>query len=143
MRARAQIKLQDMSLTNTQLTETEFVREQWFRQSRIAENDSFIAVFDAYPVNDGHTLVISKRQATDIFGLTEQEFSHLHDILTAVKERLRMEFNPTGFNVGANVGESAGQTVMHFHLHIIPRFDGDVENPRGGVRNVKPAKVPY
>jgi diadenosine tetraphosphate (Ap4A) HIT family hydrolase len=143
LRASAYIKLQAMSLTNSQLTETEFVTEQWFRQSRIAENDSFIAVLDAYPVNDGHTLVISKRHVTDIFGLTEQEFSHLHGILRVVKERLRMEFNPTGFNVGANVGESAGQTVMHFHLHIIPRFNGDIENPRGGVRNVKPAKVPY
>lgn len=109
----------------------------------LVENQSFIAVFDGYPVNHGHTLIISKRHVGDLFGLDEGEFADLHAILAQVKRLLDSEFQPAGYNVGANCGEAAGQTIFHFHLHVIPRYPNDVSNPRGGVRNLKEPLVTY
>lgn len=109
----------------------------------LVENESFIAVFDAYPVNRGHTLIISKRHVADLFGLDKREFADLHAILGHVKQLLDGEFHPAGYNVGANCGEAAGQTIFHFHLHVIPRYPNDVPNPRGGVRNLKQPLLAY
>jgi diadenosine tetraphosphate (Ap4A) HIT family hydrolase len=119
---------------------------KWCREAAgevLVENDSFIAVFDGYPVNRGHTLIISKRHVADLFGLNQREFADLHAILGEVKQLLDGGFRPAGYNVGANCGEAAGQTIFHFHLHVIPRYPNDVPNPRGGVRNLKPPLVAY
>ena len=103
----------------------------------------FVAAYDHFPVNKGHVLIYSRRHIKDIFGLTPLEFSDLHYIINYTKNILDDRFKPDGYNIGANCGEAAGQTIMHFHLHVIPRYKGDVEKPRGGVRNIKPALVPY
>jgi len=105
--------------------------------SKVLENQYFYAVFDKYPVNPGHILIISKRHVSDLFGLDEIEFKHLYKIINQAKEILDQKYKPDGYNVGVNCGEAAGQTIPHFHLHIIPRYRGDVENPGGGIRNIK------
>jgi diadenosine tetraphosphate (Ap4A) HIT family hydrolase len=105
--------------------------------SIVLENQSFYAIFDKYPVNPGHLLIISKRHISDLFSLEETEFKHLYEILNKAKEMLDMKYKPDGYNMGVNCGQAAGQTIFHFHLHIIPRYKNDVENPRGGVRNIK------
>ncbi len=119
------------------------IRRVWFSEPRVGENKSFIAIRDRYPVNDGHTLIVSKRSAVSVLELTREEFQDLYDMIRMVTEQLTKDFDPAGFNIGANCGEAAGQTVKHCHVHVIPRYEGDVDNPRGGVRNVKPPLVPY
>jgi diadenosine tetraphosphate (Ap4A) HIT family hydrolase len=101
------------------------------------------AVEDAYPVSLGHTLIISQRHVADFFDLTVDELTAMHEALRIAHQRLTMSRHPDGFNVGVNVGTVAGQTVSHAHLHLIPRFVGDVENPTGGVRNIIPGKGCY
>ncbi len=105
--------------------------------SIVLENQSFYAIFDKYPVNLGHVLIISKRHIPDLFSLDETEFEHLYEIINRAKEMLDMKYKPDGYNVSVNCGETAGQTIFHFHLHIIPRYKSDVEDPRGGIRNIK------
>lgn len=105
----------------------------------IAEDDYFIAIKDEYPVSAGHALIISKRHITDMFELTHNEWNALQGMIYVVAGRIKCD----GYNIGCNCGEAAGQTVMHFHLHVIPRYKGDVENPRGGVRGVIPSKMHY
>lgn len=109
----------------------------------IAKNDAFIVVPDGFPVNKGHTLIISKRHVANLFDLTNDEFTMLNFMIRSVKNIIDDVYKPDGYNIGVNCGEPAGQTVMHFHLHMIPRYKGDVENPRGGVRNIKTPLVPY
>jgi len=106
-------------------------------ESKVLENKFFYAVFDRYPVNLGHLLIISKKHIPDLFCLDEAEFKHLYGIINQAKEMLDMKYKPAGYNIGVNCGDSAGQTILHFHLHIIPRYKNDVENPRGGIRNIK------
>ncbi|KCZ71276.1 HIT family hydrolase, diadenosine tetraphosphate hydrolase [Candidatus Methanoperedens nitroreducens] len=105
--------------------------------SRLLINKYFYAIFDVHPVNPGHLLIISKRHTTDLFGLYESEFKYLHEIINQAKEMLDTKYKPDGYNVGINCGEDAGQTILHFHMHIIPRYKNDVENPKGGIRNIK------
>lgn len=105
--------------------------------SIVLENQSFYAIFDKYPVNPGHLLIISKRHIPDLFGLDKTEFKYLFEIMSRAKEMLDMKYKPDGYNAGVNCGEAAGQTIFHFHLHIIPRYKNDAEDPRGGVRNIK------
>jgi diadenosine tetraphosphate (Ap4A) HIT family hydrolase/5-methylcytosine-specific restriction endonuclease McrA len=110
----------------------------------IAENALAFAARDAHPVTDLHTLVIPKRHVTDYFGLTRPEWGSCDSLLRKLKDEItRRDPNVEGFNVGANVGEVAGQTIFHAHIHLIPRRRGDVERPRGGVRHVIPAKGNY
>jgi len=109
----------------------------------IAKNDAFIVIPDGFPVNKGHTLVISRKHVATLFNLTTEEFTLLNFIIRSAKDIIDDVYKPDGYNIGANCGEVAGQTVMHFHLHVIPRYKGDVENPRGGVRNIKIPLVPY
>src|SRR5690242_6856241 len=111
---------------------------------RIAlENDCAVAFFDAFPVADGHTLVVPKRHVASLFDLPEGEQAAIWSLVALVRSRLMAEIRPDGFNVGVNDGPAAGQTVMHAHVHVIPRRTGDVADPRGGVRWVIPAKAPY
>lgn len=107
------------------------------------QNDLAAAFPDGFPVSDGHTLVVSKRHEADFFQLTPAEHEDILKLARLVQERLSKTGDVDGFNVGVNVGEAAGQTVPHAHMHIIPRRVGDVENPRGGVRNVIPGKGDY
>jgi len=115
-------------------------------QSRtiLFENKHAVVFRDAYPVTDGHTLVISKRHVADFFELSGEEGSHVLDLVKQVRiALLRCDSTIKGFNVGVNVGEAAGQTIPHCHIHVIPRRNGDVENPRGGIRHVIPGKGFY
>ncbi len=104
----------------------------------IAENELAIAFFDACPVSEGHALVIPKRHVETYFEATPEEHGAISQLVGAVKDMLDEELNPDGYNIGSNVGPAAGQTIFHFHVHIIPRYRGDVEDPRGGVRKVIP-----
>ncbi|GAV25194.1 HIT family hydrolase [Carboxydothermus islandicus] len=113
------------------------------KEKIIAENNLAFAIFDAYPVNPGHSLIIPKRHYPDFFQSTVEEISAIYDLLQKVKKILDEKYHPDGYNVGVNIGETAGQTVFHLHVHLIPRFKGDVENPRGGVRNFKNPLVEY
>lgn len=109
----------------------------------IVESATAYAMFDKFPVSKGHALIIPKKHCADYFDLTFREQSACIFMLNKVKEILAKQFNPDGFNVGININETAGQTVNHVHIHLIPRYKGDVENPRGGVRGVIPDKQNY
>ena len=110
----------------------------------IAENELCFAIRDGFPVTDLHTLIIPKRHVVDYFDLYQPELNAIHSLLSNQKESIIMKDKTvTGFNVGINAGASAGQTVFHVHVHLIPRREGDVEEPRGGVRGVIPSKQRY
>ena len=114
-------------------------------ESRIEiENDLALSFKDLYPVTNGHTLVIPKRKVQSFFDLTEEETAAMFELLYLQKEDLKNKASSiTGFNIGFNAGEDAGQTIMHCHIHLIPRRSGDMEDPRGGVRGVIPEKQSY
>lgn len=109
----------------------------------IVESATAYAIYDKFPVNDGHALIIPIRHCEDYFDLSFKEQAACMFMLNKVKEIVLDRFKPDGFNVGINVGEKAGQTVNHVHIHLIPRYNGDVEEPRGGVRCVIPKKQQY
>jgi diadenosine tetraphosphate (Ap4A) HIT family hydrolase len=109
----------------------------------ILRNDLCYARFDRYPVSNGHLLVIPFRHVADFFELTEAELEAAFQLVREAKKKLDGEYRPDGFNVGVNVGSAAGQTVMHVHVHLIPRYRGDMERPEGGVRGVIPEKQVY
>ena len=109
----------------------------------ILESGTAFAIFDKYPVNPGHVLVIPRRHCSSYFGLTAVEQAACWQLLNEVAAIIRERFNPAGFNIGINIGRTAGQTVDHVHLHLIPRYEGDVEEPEGGVRGVIPWKRAY
>lgn len=109
----------------------------------VAEQATFVAKHDSYPVSRGHTLLIPKRHVETFFALTEDELKDFFDLLLTVRQTIDREFGPDGFNVGVNIGAAAGQTIAHLHIHVIPRYTGDVENPRGGVRGVIPGQADY
>ena len=109
----------------------------------IDENATAMVIRDGYPVSPGHTLLIPKRHAGSFFDLAEQERDDLLALLDRAKRVLDAELQPQGYNIGINDGAAAGQTVPHLHVHLIPRFKGDLPDPRGGVRWVIPAKAKY
>ena len=110
----------------------------------IFENDLTLATFDPYPVSKFHSLIIPKRHAQNYFDLTNDELVKCHDLITKIKNKIKSEDNSVeGFNIGTNSGKSAGQSIFHCHIHLIPRREGDVENPQGGVRSVIPSKQHY
>ena len=102
----------------------------------VCENATAVAFFDGYPVSKGHTLIIPKRHVANYFDLSDAEQHGLWQMVNHCKTILEKRFHPDGFNVGINVNEAAGQSVFHVHIHLIPRYKGDVENPKGGVRGV-------
>jgi len=110
----------------------------------ICENELAYAIRDAFPVTPLHTLVIPKRHLSDVFDLSRPEMNAYNELLRLAKKQIQ-EAAPEvcAFNVGINNGEAAGQTVEHCHVHLIPRRQGDVENPKGGIRNLIPGKGPY
>jgi diadenosine tetraphosphate (Ap4A) HIT family hydrolase len=107
------------------------------------ENDAAIAIPDAFPVAEGHVLVVPKRHVASLFDLPDEELAALWKLVALVRAKLASELKPDGFNVGLNDGAAAGQTVPHAHVHVIPRRAGDVADPRGGVRWILPAKARY
>ena len=110
----------------------------------IDETELSLVLRDAFPVTDLHTLIIPKRHVADYFDLTVAEREEIQELLLKHKNLIEIEDRSvTGFNVGNNIGLSAGQTVFHVHTHLIPRRDGDVKSPRGGVRGVIPTKQAY
>ena len=105
--------------------------------------DEALVIRDAFPVSPGHTLVIPRRHIGSFFELTDAERACMVELLAKAKAELDLSFQPDGFNIGINDGAAAGQTVPHLHLHLIPRYLGDVPDPRGGVRWVMPGKAKY
>ena len=109
----------------------------------IVESETEYSIYDKFPVSKGHALIIPKRHCSNYFDLKYAEQSGCILMLNKVKQIINKKFKPDGFNVGINVGSSAGQTVDHVHIHLIPRYKDDVKNPEGGVRNVIPSKAKY
>lgn len=113
-------------------------------EERLVAFDSLAVVIrDAFPVSPGHTLIIPRRHYGSFFEATAAERLSLFSLLGSAQSALVQELSPAGFNIGINDGAAAGQTVPHLHIHLIPRFHGDVADPRGGVRWVVPALADY
>ena len=112
-------------------------------REKLFENSVGFVIFDSFPVNKGHCLIVPHRIYSDYFDSTSEEIEGFNELIFITKKYLDNEFHPNGFNIGINCGESAGQTVMHMHIHLIPRYQGDVEDPTGGVRGVIPLKQKY
>lgn len=102
-----------------------------------------VAFADAFPISPGHTLVVARRHEADFFSLSDMEQAAMWVVALRARDRIVADHEPTGFNVAINVGADAGQTVDHAHLHIVPRYAGDVDDPRGGVRWVIPEHARY
>ncbi|UJA20956.1 HIT family protein [Thermoleophilia bacterium SCSIO 60948] len=111
--------------------------------SLVAETEYSAAFADEFPLSEGHSLVVPRRHETDLMALPDEERSDLWALADALAATLRRELEAAGINVGANIGASAGQTVAHAHIHLIPRYEGDVADPRGGVRWVLPHRAAY
>jgi diadenosine tetraphosphate (Ap4A) HIT family hydrolase len=109
----------------------------------LAEDDLTVTYKDGFPVSPGHTLIIPKRHVATLFEATEAEQQALLKALHRAKAILDQIHHPDGYTIGINHGEAGGQTVLHLHIHLIPRYNGDQEDPRGGVRWVLPEKARY
>lgn len=107
------------------------------------QGEECVARFDKYPVTQGHTLILPKRHVFTWFEMSSSEQLDAMRLISLVKHQLDAEFGPDGYNIGMNCGTPAGQTVEHAHIHVIPRFKGDVTKPQGGVRGVIPDKMTY
>ena len=113
------------------------------KREKIFENSIGFVIFDKYPVNKGHCLIVPHRVYSDYFESTKKELVGLNELLFLTKNYLQNNFNPSGFNIGVNCGRDSGQTVDHLHIHLIPRYPNDIEDPTGGVRGVIPEKQKY
>lgn len=109
----------------------------------LAEHELAVAVRDSYPLTRGHALVIPRRHVASFFELTAGERSAMLELLERARAAVDREHAPDGYNIGLNDGPAAGQTVMHAHMHLIPRYAGDTDDPRGGVRWIFPRKANY
>lgn len=109
----------------------------------IASSSLSVAFYDGFPVSPGHALIIPKRHVASFFDLSKEEQQDLLNLADMVKRIVEERYHPDGYNIGINVGEAAGQSIFHVHMHLIPRYQGDVPNPRGGVRGVIPSKQNY
>ena len=113
------------------------------QEALLAFNALAFAIRDGFPVTPGHTLVVPRRLVATWFEATREEQVAMLELVEVLKAQLDAELHPDGYNIGINVGAAGGQTVMHLHLHLIPRFAGDVPDPRGGIRHVIPGKGYY
>jgi diadenosine tetraphosphate (Ap4A) HIT family hydrolase len=113
------------------------------QDAHVASNALAFAIRDGFPVSAGHTLIVPRRLVAGWFEATREEQVAMLELLEVVKAQLDAELRPDGYNIGINAGAAAGQTVMHLHMHLIPRFNGDVPDPRGGIRHVIPGKGNY
>ena len=109
----------------------------------ITDKASAYKFYDRFPVTPGHTLIIPKRHVSNYFDLCQEELGNINELQFICRDVLHKKYKPQGFNLGVNVGEAAGQTIFHCHIHLIPRYTGDVANPRGGVRGVIPERQNY
>lgn len=109
----------------------------------ILETELCLVVYDKYPVNEGHVLVVPKRHVSNYFDLEQEEVDSIWQMVNKVKLILDAKYKPQGYNVGFNIGRAAGQTIDHVHIHVIPRYKGDMNDPTGGVRHVIPDKGKY
>ena len=110
----------------------------------VFDNAFAFASFDSYPVSKFHSLIVPKRHVDNYFELNSKEVQACHDLVLKTKEKiLKEDTTVKGFNIGTNLGKIAGQSIMHCHIHLIPRREGDVDNPQGGVRSVIPLKQHY
>jgi diadenosine tetraphosphate (Ap4A) HIT family hydrolase len=107
------------------------------------ETEHFWVRYDNFPVNEGHVEIVSQRHVPDLLSLNDDERQDFWKVLERTIKKINPAYLPDGYNYGVNEGLAAGQTVMHLHVHVIPRYQGDVPEPRGGVRNLKPALVKY
>ncbi|MEW6119207.1 MAG: HIT family protein [Pseudomonadota bacterium] len=112
-------------------------------QRILAEDALAVAYADGFPVSPGHTVVIPRRHFATLFEATPEEQLALLNMLARAKEAVEKHHQPDGYNIGINHGAAGGQTVPHLHIHLIPRYRGDKEDPRGGVRWVLPDKAKY
>lgn len=112
-------------------------------QDKLYQSNYFFIIKDRFPVSQGHCLIISNEQRKDYFELCSQEKHELFELIDKAKEIIEKEYKPSGYNIGMNCGEVAGQTVMHFHCHLIPRYKGDMKDPRGGIRHCIAGKGYY
>ncbi len=102
----------------------------------LKQNKTFYTIYDITPVSLGHSIIVTKKHITSFFDLKDEEFVDLYYIIKELKKTLDEQFNAQGYNIGVNEGKSAGRTVEHLILHVIPRYNGDVINPQGGIRNI-------
>ena len=109
----------------------------------IYKGKHFFLIKDGFPVSAGHILIISNKEKLDYFDLDENERFELTKLILVAKEIIENEYSPDGYNIGMNCGEVAGQSVMHFHCHVIPRYQGDMKNPKGGIRHCVEGKGNY
>jgi diadenosine tetraphosphate (Ap4A) HIT family hydrolase len=116
----------------------ELPKDRWIRES-----DRFFVIKDGFPVSRGHCLIVAKELRQTFFDLTREERIELLDVIDEIKKMIDEEYSPDGYNIGMNCGEVAGQSVMHFHCHVIPRYRGDMENPKGGIRYCIPTMGAY
>ena len=124
------------------MNETEFV-SPFLTKPKLLESEIGFVIYDGFPVSEGHCLVVPHRVYANYFDSTKEEIVGLQALVVEAQKLLREKFSPDGFNVGINCGEAAGQTVPHMHIHVIPRYKGDMDDPRGGVRGVIPSKQKY
>lgn len=121
-----------------------FCNEENFNDKNvILKNDSFCARFDDFPITKGHLEIISKKHIESFFDLNNEELIQLFDLIKKVKIIIQKEYNPDAFNIWINEWREAWRTIDHLHIHIIPRYKWDVENPRGWIRNIIPWKGNY
>lgn len=113
------------------------------KDSILFQSHFFFIIKDAFPVSPGHLLIVSNELKRDFFELSYIEHIELGKVIEIAKQIILQEYKPDGYNIGMNCGEAAGQTIFHFHCHVIPRYNGDMESPRGGVRHVIPLKANY
>ena len=113
------------------------------KEKIIVENELARAFYDEFPVSKGHILIIPKRHVANFFELEQKELNDINSLILECKKIIDNKYAPDGYNIGVNVGEHAGQSVFHVHVHLIPRYKGDVANPKGGVRGVIPEKQNY
>ena len=109
----------------------------------VLSNELAYARYCNYPVSPGHILIVPYRHVADYFNTTSQEKQAIHNLVDEAKMLIDSERSPDGYNIGVNCGSAAGQSVPHVHYHLIPRYEGDMDNPRGGVRGVIPDKQKY
>ncbi|OMH40700.1 HIT family protein [Desulfurobacterium indicum] len=109
----------------------------------VLSNEYSFAIFDKYPVTPGHMLIIPKRHVSSWFDITKEERDSILELIEEGKKLLDVNFHPDGYNIGVNIGKAAGQTIFHLHVHLIPRYEGDIDNPTGGVRGVIPERRIY
>jgi diadenosine tetraphosphate (Ap4A) HIT family hydrolase len=114
-----------------------------FKHSHLLESNFFLVIEDLYPISNGHLLIISRRHIESYFSTTSEEKMDLIKIIEKAKALIDKKLNPDGYNIGINDGAAAGQTINHLHIHVIPRYKGDSEDPRGGIRWIFPDKAPY